>query len=253
MDERTFRTMRAISEADVIAFYDTYAESWDTRFGATPSTAHFLEQRWRSFEQVLEDDVGQGNALELGVGTGIYIERVSRIFGRVLAVDGSQRMLAVLEKRIRDLGLENVSTLQTDVLSLKGVEPESADVAYFFGLLEHIIDVERFVCEIRRVLRPGGAVIGVMPNGSSPWYLFRRFLRGTGKHCSTDRYYTRRRVARLFELNGFRLERLLYWGAVPAGLRNAFAYRTLKRIEPLLEKSLFRAFLGGMTFKCRKV
>ena len=211
MNEKDFRTKASRNEQDVIEFYDQYAEDWDRRFDKTNSTRLFLEQRWQSFENILNKSELSGNALELGVGTGAYIERTSQMFTSILAVDGSANMVRRLEEKLAANHIMNVTALQSNVLDMAQLQDASFDAIYFFGLIEHIINVDAFMVEIRRLLKKDGLVVGVTPNRRCPWYAIRKLVRKTGKHCSSDTYYVEEEVLQLFEKHGFTAERIEYW------------------------------------------
>lgn len=252
MDENTFKTQAAHSEGDVISFYDHYAKTWDVRFKPSYATAHFLRRRWDSFFSILEKSGSQrGSAIELGVGTGVYIASSATLFKEVLAVDGSEKMLSELQQKLKDNNISNVSTRQLNVTELSGVNNDQADCVYFFGLLEHILNTDEFAKEIHRVLKPGGVLIGVTPNKNSPWYKMRQIIRGTGAHCSTDRLFSSRDIDALFIPKGMKKIQHLHWGAVPAGI-HACIGRPLAFAERILERTPLRYFLGGITFAYAK-
>jgi ubiquinone/menaquinone biosynthesis C-methylase UbiE len=248
MRENDFSTKVVKNESDVIAFYDEYASSWDDRFGDLFTTHYFIERRWRSFVEAVDHcKIDNIAAVELGVGTGVYIERTAKMFSCITAIDGSEKMLRALRYKVEEKNISNVSVLRSNILQLEQIKDSSFDCVYFFGLLEHIIDVNLFTKEIGRILRKGGFVIGVTPNGNSPWYYLRRLIRGTNKHCSSDTYYTIKKIDMLFKPMGFKREYSAQWGAVPAGI-NHRAGRILAGLEPLLEMSCLKMFLGGLTF-----
>lgn len=254
MNEKTFKTKRVESEEEVIQFYQEYAKTWDERFGNLPSTRYFIEKRWELFGKFLikYNLVGK-DAIELGVGTGIYIERSAKSFNKLLAIDGSKRMLTELENKINRFEIdEKVSVDCLNVLDLKNVRSESFDVLYYFGLIEHIIDIDKFLSECQRVLKKDGIMIGVTPNGKSPWYTYLRKGIRSGKHCSTDHYYSTSELKNIFK-NKFRLIDYKYWGAVPAGLKSKFFFEILKVVELIFESIPFlNTFLGGLTFVAKK-
>lgn len=251
MDEKSFVTKKVSSHQDVLKFYDDYAASWDQRFGQGPSTQHFLDKRWASFLKLLPRETKALHALELGVGTGVYIERAHLLFRHVTAVDGAAGMLQELKTKLQQRKIENVATLLSDVVVLKGVPDASVDIVYFFGLVEHIVEVDAFFHTMLRVLKPRGIVVGVMPNRQSPWYSLRKHIRNTGKHCESDRYYGRADVGLWARKYGFASYDHCYWGCVPAGIKGGICH-LLKLVERPLELSPLRSFCGGITFKLIK-
>lgn len=248
MNEKNFITKKSSSEEDVIDFYNKYANDWDGRFVLSNATKHFIERRFRSFSEALEEStIDKVIAIELGVGTGVYIDRVSQKFNHVIGVDGSPKMLEILSNKIQKNKIYNVTLINSNVIDLRSIDSSSVECVYFFGLIEHIINLQDFAKEIRRVLKPNGIVIGVTPNGQSPWYFLRKLFRGTGKHCTTDFYHSEISLDALFQSLGLVKVSMKYWGAVPAGMGN-FSAKILIKVEPFLESSFVKKWLGGLTF-----
>lgn len=71
-------------------------------------------------------------------------------------------------------------------------EDASFDAVLFMNLLEHLYDYERAVEEARRVLRPGGRVVGVVP-----------FMLNVHGSPSDHFRYTRFTLERMFQEAGF--------------------------------------------------
>jgi SAM-dependent methyltransferase len=75
----------------------------------------------------------------------------------VVGVDVDREALAEAAK----VGIE---TRWADVEEPLPFEDASFDVVVAGELIEHLRDTERFVAEVRRVLRPGGTFVGSVPN-----------------------------------------------------------------------------------------
>jgi SAM-dependent methyltransferase len=242
MDERSFQTQKAQSSRDVLAFYDAYAPSWDERFGDSPTTRAFHRMRLDSL-LALARFRPSDRAVELGVGTGAYLDDIAPKVRELVCVDGSRGMLDVLEAK--HAHLPNLRVTQLD-LEQPAAPELAADVVYCFGLLEHIIDTRTFLDNCRRMLVPGGRLIIVAPNGESPWYGAMRRLCRAGSHCTSDRYYSKAACAALLEPHGFRYEAAKYWGYAPAGIP-PFAYGLLTAIGRVVDRTPLRRFAGGLT------
>ena len=96
--------------------------------------------------------------LELGPGPGAFtVEAARRVGteGRLIAVDIQPRMIAQVEKRVREAGLTNVETHVADAYHLP-LEDASVDRAFLVGVLPEIPDQARALVELRRVLKSGG-------------------------------------------------------------------------------------------------
>jgi len=243
MDERTFKTRQATSSQDVLQFYDAYAASWDGRFGDDPSVRRFHQMRLASLLRLARfkptDD-----AVELGVGTGPYVADIAPRVRSLRCVEGAAGMLDVLARKHR--GVPNVTMQQLDLeQKIDGSFPK-ADIVYWFGLIEHIINVEPFLANCRAMVRPGGRLVFVAPNGRCPWYGAIRKLWRAGAHCTSDHYYTPEECDRLFERHGFQREGLVYWGYAPAGV-GGWLYTVLAAVGSIVDLTPLRRYAGGMT------
>jgi SAM-dependent methyltransferase len=111
--------------------------------------------------------------LELGPGPGTLTVDAARrvgLEGRLVAVDIQPRMIAAVEKRVAEAGLDNVETHVADAYSLP-LEDESMDRAFLVTVLPEILDQARALDELRRVLKAGG-VLSITEEFSDPDYLF---------------------------------------------------------------------------------
>lgn len=103
-------------------------------------------------------------ALDLGAGTGKFTERLIERAARVIAVDPSEQMLAVLSRKLPDVE-SHVGAAESIP-----VEDGSVDVVTVAQAF-HWFDRDPSCAEIRRVLGPGG-VLGLLWNHSDancPW------------------------------------------------------------------------------------
>jgi 2-polyprenyl-3-methyl-5-hydroxy-6-metoxy-1,4-benzoquinol methylase len=243
MDERTFTTQRASSSNDVLKFYDAYATSWDERFGADESVQRFHRMRLESLTKLARFQKTD-DAAELGVGTGPYVSEIARRVRSLRCIDGAAGMLDVLARKHR--ALPNVSIQQLDLEHPIGDGFPKADIVYWFGLIEHIIDADAFVANCRTMLKPGGRLVFAAPNGRCPWYGRLRKIWRVGAHCTSDHYYTPEECDVLFGRHGFTRNGLVYWGYAPAGVSGAL-YALLSALGAVVDLTPLRRYAGGMT------
>jgi ubiquinone/menaquinone biosynthesis C-methylase UbiE len=98
--------------------------------------------------------------LELGPGPGVFSVEAARRTepdGGLVAVDIQPKMIAAVEKRVREAGLTNVETHIASAYDLP-LEDDSVDRAFLVTVLPEIPDRGRALAELRRVLRPGGVL-----------------------------------------------------------------------------------------------
>jgi ubiquinone/menaquinone biosynthesis C-methylase UbiE len=99
------------------------------------------------------------DVLEIGCGTGLILDRVSRFARRARGIDLSGGMLAKAVSR----GLSVVQASATEL----PIATASVDVAYSFKVLAHIPDIAGALREMARVVRPGGWVLAEFYNARS--------------------------------------------------------------------------------------
>lgn len=242
MDEKNFVQKKAENSSDVLAFYDAYADTWDQRFGITDSTEEFHKIRLNSFLKIA-DLHKEMVVYELGAGTGPYVKNIAPLVKELICVDGSKEMLKVLQKN--SVGLNNVVTKQID-LSKPADLGKEADLIFFFGLIEHVIDIDNLIENCKKSLKKNGKIVVISSNALSPWYYGIRYLFRAGKHCTTDKYYSRYSLNKVMQKHGFKEETHQYWGFFPAGI-NGTMYKLLSLIGKLIQNSPLKIFGGGMT------
>jgi hypothetical protein len=88
----------------------------------------------------------------------------SSILGQVAAkVNGTDLLAEAVDFARRYYGTESVTFSQGDVRNIP--HPDAAfDVVVSFETLEHVTEHERFMAEIKRVLRPGGLLVMSSPD-----------------------------------------------------------------------------------------
>ena len=121
---------------------------------------------WRAFTRrvvfpwAIGDTDLTGNVLELGSGSGAMalelLERYPTI--RLTATDVDPAMRAAATQRLARYG-NRVEIREADATQLP-FDDASFDAVISFIMLHHVIDWERALGEISRVLRPGGIVAG---------------------------------------------------------------------------------------------
>jgi len=99
-------------------------------------------------------------ALEFGCGTGLVTLEIAPLVKRISAIDTSTEMVAVLQEKIRALGVTNIQTSSIDLLSSSGFgdAEQSFDLIYSSMTLHHIDDTAGFLNRVSTLLSPGGVI-----------------------------------------------------------------------------------------------
>jgi SAM-dependent methyltransferase len=103
-------------------------------------------------------------ALEVGCGTGVFLERVARCGATIHAVDLSAELLA--KARLRLAGVAGVHLFRGNAERMPFPDA-SFDAVYGSSILHHL-NLEPALREVLRVLRPGGRIVFTEPNIWNP-------------------------------------------------------------------------------------
>lgn len=128
----------------VAAFFDSAAENWDKANDADPAV---LEK--------ITDIAGvseQKSVLDVGCGTGIMLPLyLGRRAGRITAVDISENMLGIAEKKFPCFGIDFVCA---DIVSFPC--EEKFDCVITHNAFPHFLEQEKALARLKALTAPGG-------------------------------------------------------------------------------------------------
>jgi SAM-dependent methyltransferase len=109
----------------------------------------------RAIEPVLEKVRRRGAALEIGTGTGAFLERLLHAgFHELVGIEPSTAAIDAAPANRR-------AWIREGIFEGSDFRPESFDLICCFMTLEHVQDPGAIVAAAHRLLRPGGAFVGV--------------------------------------------------------------------------------------------
>jgi SAM-dependent methyltransferase len=140
----------ALAEAYHAADYDSSEEAND-------ASKSYIS----AFADVLES-IGKGDALEIGTGTGVFLEALSHLgFQRVIGIEPSTAAMAAAPEHRKPW-------LREGIFAEQDYAPESFDLVCCFMTLEHVREPGDISESVLRLLRPGGAFLTVTHDFRSP-------------------------------------------------------------------------------------
>jgi SAM-dependent methyltransferase len=155
------RLAREIEHHRRIAPFAERIWSW-----SSPSGTARADRRAGFF--VAHGALGPGRrALEVGCGTGVFLERVARSGASVHAVDLSADLLEQAQRRVARLPNVRLARGNAEALPFRDA---SFDAVYGSSILHHL-HLEAALAEAHRVLRPGGRLVFAEPNALNPQLL----------------------------------------------------------------------------------
>lgn len=113
---------------------------------------------WSMYDHILAASIGGKRVLVPGCGFGEDALRLAGLGARVAAFDISPEIIAIADRRARNF---SPSAIDFGVMTAERMDyPDNHfDVVVFVDILHHV-DIAATMAEIRRVLKPGGLVIG---------------------------------------------------------------------------------------------
>ena len=160
--------------------------------------AFFHRNRRRTVRNLLREYHAMEPMLDAGCGTGLNLASMP---AGSTGIDLNPRNLALIRQR-----LPHQTVVEGDIESMPFADGSFATVVCT-EVLEHVPYPAAALSEVRRVLQPGGLLLGSVPCRSLIWKL--RFLSST---CPGDEpFHNEYRVPEVREmLSGFEIERIWY-------------------------------------------
>ena len=132
-------------------FFDSLGHQWDTLREDSFGSRFELE----AFMGLLPDN---WTVADIGTGTGYMLPLLAGHFRRVIGVEPASRMIEAASERVEQEELKNVE-LRTGELEELPISKGSVDLALAVLVLHHVASPASAVSELRRISRPGGAVL----------------------------------------------------------------------------------------------
>ena len=161
----------------------------------------------RVVRRLLEERVagGRRRILDIGCADGYLLGpfcKAHEVVGVDVSSQFAPRALAA------GFASHQIKDLSADRLDLADA---SFDAVFCGQTIEHVIDSDWLLCEINRVLKPGGSVMITTPNVRSPHSFFRMLMNeppafGAKYRSGHVRDWTTRLLRRAIENNGFRVD-----------------------------------------------
>lgn len=161
--------MNPISVENVVSTYRFYAPLYDSLFGAV------LEPGRRALTDAV-CAMQPSSILEVGVGTGLTLERYPR-HSSVVGIDISDHMLDIARQRAKSLTGRSIhlAAMNAEAMDFPDGSFDCVAIPYVLSVTPH---PERLVAEIRRVCRKDGMILVLNHfSGSRFWWFLERAVR----------------------------------------------------------------------------
>lgn len=113
--------------------------------------------------------------LEIGPGDLRHFDYMESLPADYTGLDISESMLSLCARAMSERSIPGRIVLNEDS-NLLPFDDEEFDIVLAFNCLEHITDLDDYLLEIKRVLKPKGLLIGAIPNEGGLLWGLGRFL-----------------------------------------------------------------------------
>jgi ubiquinone/menaquinone biosynthesis C-methylase UbiE len=169
------------------------------------SGSFFLEA-WKVIEKYIPQKTEA--ILEVGGGSGRFGIKIAQTLpaSKVVIIDIVDSSISLINEVAKKIGLENVFALKGDVTRLS-FPNNSFDLVFSDAVIQHVLDDEKAVWEMARVLKPGGILIVSVVNRWNFHSLYKLWLRIIGKEYEykSERAYGKKELRKLFKGQGLEI------------------------------------------------
>ena len=136
---------------------------WDK---LVPRYDEFIEKNWKIYKSSLFDkitnDVNAGDTiLEVACGPGLVALKIANRASKIYAVDISEPMIEKAKKKMQEMEIKNIEFSVEDAYSLP-FDKEMFDTVICNMALHNMMEPQKALSEMRRVLKPGGRLIAII-------------------------------------------------------------------------------------------
>ena len=120
------------------------------------------------------------NVLEVGCGPGYFTVAAAEIVGGngfLHSIDINPAAVQHVRQKVEEKGLKNVEVTRANV-SKTALAQESIDLAFLFGIVHSLKDIDSVLSEMYRILKPGGELV-VQKSSWSESNLLKSFTKGS--------------------------------------------------------------------------
>jgi 2-polyprenyl-3-methyl-5-hydroxy-6-metoxy-1,4-benzoquinol methylase len=139
-------------------FFDAEAAQWNDRYASDPRFRRRFEKITKILDRIIPSH--DGCALDVGCGTGIFSQYLSRKGWTVRAIDASPDMI----EQAKAMDASGKIEFSNDTIESFALAPNSFDLILCLSMLEYVEDDEVAIQKFHQLLKLGGLLVVTVPN-----------------------------------------------------------------------------------------
>lgn len=136
---------------NTVAYFNEIAHDWNK------IRKEYFQDELRS-KVISKIDVSGKVCADLGCGTGFISLGLAQKADIVFSIDSSSNMLKELRRSTFNKEIKNVYEIKGDMYDLP-LYDESVDAVFINMALHHIVDIEKAITDMNRILKKGGSIV----------------------------------------------------------------------------------------------
>ena len=250
MAGKKLKTTQCASEDEILQFFEKSALDYQEAHGDADRLLKYRMAQLIEWAALKSDEV----VLDVGCGNGHHLLYLAPFIGRGIGIDFSKNMIDSAQNALQNSSHSQKLQFQVDsAQDIKTISDEIIDLVICVGSFEHMLEKERVIKQFQRVLKPGGRIVLMTPNGKFLWYhYFAPFFNYHTRHLSTDLFLSAHQLQEMLTTENFSNIKVGYWTFIPKGDMPSF-WGILMGILDVMGRFLRIAnFRGGLIVRAKK-
>ncbi len=147
--------------------------------------------------------------LDAGCGSGQHCLQIAKYVKKVIGIDKNEESLKIAKIDAKNKRIKNAEFMIGDFEKSINLDRLSIDVVILFDVLEHIKKRQKFLREIKRIMKKNAKVLVAIPNKDTSWKKLQRKY-GIVSYSDPDHKieYSKDAIAEELNRAGFRIEKI---------------------------------------------
>lgn len=250
MSKTKLHTLQCKSENEIVQFFERNAQDYEEAHGDADKLLRYRMEQLTKYADLRPEDV----VLDVGCGNGHHLFYLAPSIRRGIGIDFSSNMIHSAQKILPNSPDSQKLQFQLDnARDMKTINDESIDALICIGSFEHMLEKESVIRQFLRVLKPGGRLILMTPNGNYLWYrFFAPLFKLQTRHLSTDLFLSDQQLQEKLVEGKFSNIKFGYWTFIPRGDMPGFWALFLRILDVMGRLLRITRFRGGIIVRADK-
>ena len=168
---------------------------------------HFLEKRPWFVKYIKKGDI----VLDLGSGNGQNAIKSAKFAKKIIGLEFNESLLKIARDSVKAKRLKNVEFKKANLEDKIKLNDASVNKVIILDVLEHLVNREQVLIEIKRLLKSRGLLLVSVPNSQTSWKKLQRSA-GVCSFSDPDHKveFTQKQIESMLEKFGFKIIHLGY-------------------------------------------